>query len=376
MTKKVLIVCGQEIFSGKNDGGRKGSLKNYKLLQEVFGKENVYLCVTTNQEGKSEQNVIRVPAHSSSLARIINILRGNLFTDSATEETIITLIEQEKFNIIYCDRSMWGSLIKKLKAKDISCKIWVFLHNIEKNYFWNRVIHQNILFYFPYLKILRSEKQTVSQADYLITVTQRDANLLKKIYKRDSNLILPMAFQDVFSEAKVIISQNEHCKDLLFIGTMFPSNYDGIKWFVENVMSELPEYTLKIVGKGFEKKRKLLERKNVHVIGYVDDLEDYYYADNIMVMPIFYGDGIKVKTAEALMYGKIILASNEALEGYDVEGVNDIYRCNTKEEYLSAIKRVFSQKRDAYSKNVRRLFCSTYSLESQIQVCRKIWTSV
>ena len=99
---------------------------------------------------------------------------------------------------------------------------------------------------------------------------------------------------------------------------MFSPNYDGIKWFAENVMTELKDYHLIIVGKDFEQKKDELENVNVHVVGTVESLEKYYYSENIMVMPIFYGDGMKIKTAEAMMYGKIILASDEALEGYEV----------------------------------------------------------
>lgn len=372
--RKVLIICGQEIIFGKKDGGKQGSLKNYKLLQQVFGKDNVYLCMLTNNDIQSENNIIRFPAHKTFINRIVNILHGNLFTSQKVENTIISFIKKEKFDIVYFDRSMFGSIIDKIIAEEIPCKLWVFMHNIEKNYFLNKVKHQNILFFFPYLKIIESERKTIDNADYIITMTHRDAELLYKIYGKKCDLVLPMSFDDVFKEENIRIHNGESGKEILFIGTMFPPNYDGIKWFVEEVMNELPEYILKIVGKGFEIKRKKLERKNVEVIGYVDNLEDYYYADNIIVMPIFYGDGLKIKTAEAMMYGKIILATDEALEGYNVEGNDDIYRCNSKKDFLEAIKDVYIKKKHGYSASVRRLFSSKYSLDYQIEECRKIWT--
>ena len=147
----------------------------------------------------------------------------------------------------------------------------------------------------------------LKKTDYIMTLTERDSRLLREEYGVSGNIVLPMSFQDRYDDTRSI--QKKDGKNLLFIGTMFPPNYDGVKWFVEHVMTELKEYDLQIVGKNFEQKRKELERDNVQVIGTVDDLSEYYYSDSAMIMPIFYGDGMKIKTAESMMYGRIIFAA-------------------------------------------------------------------
>ena len=90
------------------------------------------------------------------------------------------------------------------------------------------------------------------------------------------------------------------------------------------------------------------------------NLEDYYDQADAMVMPIFVGDGMKVKTAEALMYGKPMFATDEALEGYDVEGISGIYRCNSAKEFIDMIN---EQIINGYSEEVRKLFVHNYSTE-------------
>ncbi len=37
-----------------------------------------------------------------------------------------------------------------------------------------------------------------------------------------------------------------------------------------------------------------------------------------IISPIFVGGGMKVKTCEALMYGKNIIGTSESFEGYDI----------------------------------------------------------
>ena len=248
--------------------------------------------------------------------------------------------------------------------------IWVFAHNIECNYFRNKIKISKLYMYIPYKKVVHSEKVTYNHADYIMALTNRDATLIHKIYNKKVDMVLPMSFYDIYdnSKANVTVQPNN---ELLFIGSMFGPNYEGIKWFVENVMVELPDYHLSIVGKNFET-RKNLQKENVTVVGTVDDLEPYYYSNNIMVMPIFYGDGMKIKTAEAMMYGKIILASDEALEGYEVKNIKGIYRCNTKEDYINCLKMINYDNTETQLE-VRKLFTEKYSLEVQIKNCKKIW---
>lgn len=372
MKKKILIVCGQEIICERNDGGKKCSFRNYELFCKVFGDENVYLCMLTNNKAEDKGNIFRLTAYRTIADRIVNILRGTLFTSALNEQKIVEFINNNKIDIVVLERSMYGSLIERIKRQNLTCEIWVFVHNIEKQYFENKVKHQSFLYFLPYLKIAKSEKETFKYADFIMTLTERDSKLIKEFYGRKSDLTLPMTFYDVFDDKKRIKTEDhQRIKKLLFIGTMFPPNYDGIKWFVENVMTELEDYQLTIVGKNFELKRNELKKKNVDVIGTVESLEEYYYSDNIMVMPIFYGDGMKIKTAEAMMYGKTILASDEALEGYEVVDIQGIYRCNTKEDYIKTL-RMIGGKENYYSEKVRQLFLTKYCLDSQIIWCNEL----
>lgn len=372
MKKKILLVCGQEVIKERNDGGKLCSYRNWEVFQDAFGSENSYFLMFSKYEDSSEEPyIMRAPSHKNKLQKAMNVLTGHMFTSVKQEEKVITLIKTLGIDIVIFERSMFGSLIRKIK-KETSCDVWLFIHNIEKKYFENKLRHRGPLYLLPYLCVKKSERESLALADYIITLTERDSRLLKEDYQVTGNLIMPMTFQDRFEPERKRIQMGE--KQLLFIGTMFPPNYDGIKWFVEQVMPELKDYTLKIVGKNFEQKKEL-ERSNVQVIGTVDDLSEYYYADSVMIMPIFYGDGMKIKTAESMMYGRTIFASDEALEGYCVEGVNGIYRCNTKEEYIREIRAFFERKEGIsyFHPEVRQLFLDRYSLDNQKEYCKKEW---
>lgn len=366
MKRKVLYICGQEMLLDRRDGGKKCSYRNYKMLCEVYGEENVFAYIFTDMSSECNEYIHREKGHKSIIHKIINVALLHPFYSPKQEKRLIEYIKNEKFNLVFMERSMFGTLAKSLKNAKISTQ--VFLHNIEKNYVWNKV-KKNLMFILPYISTKYNERMTFKYVDEIICLTKRDSKLLKEIYHRECSAIIPMTFSDEFSEEKLKKAKKDSEKKLLFIGSCFPPNYDGIKWFIENVMPKLQEYKLYVVGKDFEKKRSELQRENVEIIGTVDTLENYYYSNSVMVMPIRYGDGMKVKTAEALMYGKIIVGSEETFVGYDIQGINGIYECECIEDYVKTIRNILkSSEYVGYSQDVRNKFVNTYSNKNAVSI--------
>ncbi|MDE5696996.1 MAG: hypothetical protein K2I96_06230, partial [Lachnospiraceae bacterium] len=129
MAKKVLVVCGQEIIYERNDGGKKCSYRNYELFCKVFGSKNVYLCMLTNYSAEDKEMIFRIAAYRTIVDRGVNILRGTLFTSAANEQKIVNFIQKNNIDIVFLERSMYGSLIRKIKKRKLKCEIWVFVHN-------------------------------------------------------------------------------------------------------------------------------------------------------------------------------------------------------------------------------------------------------
>lgn len=366
---KIVFVAGHEFILKQDNGGKQCSFRNYNLLKEIVGQENLYLCTFSNDIKSDKKKHIKVfPTYKNKKEQVVNSLHfrnSYLYKD---EKKIIAYINSLKPDIAFFDFSITGRLMKKL---DKQIKIVVFFHNVERNYVWNKVKHESVLFLLPFFSYAYNELLAIKYADDLICLNERDKKNIGKIYKRKVSLIMPMTFRDSYDLSKVKENVSVR-KKLLFVGSLFGPNYDGIKWMVENVMTKLPEFDLTIVGKDMEKKKKQLSAPNVKVIGTVDELAPYYYEADAVVIPIFYGDGMKIKTAEAMMYGKIIFASAEALEGYDFKGVKGIMECNSEEEFVVQIREYFREKREKnFSIEVRNLFLEKYEYNSSKEKMRQ-----
>lgn len=355
---KILFIAGHEFLYNPQNGGQQCSLRNYNLLRSIFGDKNVYLCMFSNYKYEHLfENEKIFPTQKNKIQLLLNTMSGRNVCSRKIKKEVINYINYLKVDIIFCDSSTIGSFLKNIGRDAVRI---VFFHNIEKNYAKNKLLHEGVGYIIPYFSYSYNEKHAVKAADFCIFLNERDKKQAKQLYKNKEGYILPITFNDVYAEKKDITGTKSKTI-LLFVGSLFGPNISGIEWFVEEVMPELTECMLYIVGKNMESRKKELERVNVEVIGTVDNLSVYYNQANAVIMPVFFGNGMKVKTAEAMMYGKNIFATQEALEGYDIEGVRGrgIFECNTKEEFVSQIKANVN-KNSHMNQRVRQHFLNKY----------------
>lgn len=120
---------------------------------------------------------------------------------------------------------------------------------------------------------------------------------------------------------------------------------------------------MKIVGKGMKKLKEnepeLL--KNIEIVSDAPDLQPYFAEADIMVLPIFSGSGMKVKTCESLMHGKNIIGTTEAFEGYDVDTKKVGGECNTAEEFIALLNDFAQNPRPKFNGYSRKIFLEKYS---------------
>ena len=212
-----------------------------------------------------------------------------------------------------------------------------------------------------YLIVKWWEKIGCKYSDKFITLNKRDSELLKTIYGKDSSVELPTSFDDRFDLEKAnaaarCISGNSIA--FLFVSVAFFANLQGVQWMIDNVIPYV-QGNFYIVGKGMDKVAFKHLTSNIYIYGFVEDLTDFYYRARIVVSPIFVGGGMRTKTAEALMYGKSIVGTKEAFEGYQMDS-RCMYMCSTPDEFIQTITTMQDCKRlNPYSRELYNQYYST-----------------
>ena len=366
--QKVIFITKGNLFGPIQTGGLQCTQRNYQLLCHIFGAEQVEVGILT--EAKGEKTVtprVHYFQNDGRPTRVYwNYLRMRDRIPASLGRQLAAFVNERQPDLLFLDGSSYCGWTRNLRP---SIKKLVFCHNIEKEYIWGWVRHQNWLFLPRFFTVWRNEGRLVQQADYVICLNQRDAHSLERLYGRKANLILPISFSDRFDPVQAAKAPGSG--RLLFVGSYFAPNVEGLRWFCRQVLPHIP-WSLDVVGKGMEQLRGELASEKVSVIGAVPDLAEYYYRAEAVVMPVLFGSGMKVKTAEALQYGKAIFATREALEGYQVQDLPAVQECNSAEAFIQALTafRAASSRR-VYPEN-RQRFLELYETSRQEERLRAL----
>lgn len=316
-------------------GGERVNLRNRELLELTCDNVTVYEIPKT----------VRL----QTFLRLAEGFCGGISHGIVND--IFSILDKGRHDAVFLWSSKAGKLAKMISRRYPRIKIITFFHNIEiqyaeeelklspslKNRFISRIVCQN-------------ELDAVNYSSSLIVMNDRDNRLLDKYYNAKANLILPLGMTDSYCKevnCSRFSSVGSKLK-LLFVGSAFFANIDGVKWFINHVFPHLTDVELLIAGKGMDCQFTPINdsdrNASVSVMGYVDRLDEVYEWAHIVVSPIFHGGGMKTKTAEAMMYGCPIVGTEEAFEGYDIEYDKIGARCNTPKEFIDAIGQLRNSK--------------------------------
>ncbi len=352
MSNKKVLFVSSNIASSKN-GGWVCSRRNLDTLKQIFGSNNVEVFVL--------QPFILKKGFYNSLKAIIGAVIRTVFIriNGATfkiERYILEKVLSNNISTVFVDSSINGTLIKRLHRRT-NVKIVAFFHNCEFQFnLYN--IRNGAWYLLPRLySCYFNEKLTIKHSDKIITLNKRDEDLISKLYSKKGNIFnIPISIEDTYEVDSRFSSQVEASSKLniLFVGSNFFPNRVGILWFINNVMPYV-EANLSVVGREMNK-IAINETENIKVFSSVDSLESFYREAHVVIAPIFDGGGMKVKIAEAMMYGKQIIATTESLQGY--ERNKFIHECNTTQEFIDTLNNL---EFETFIPEVRELFLNNYS---------------
>ena len=241
--------------------------------------------------------------------------------------------------------------------------------------FLRKIIHP--IFY-------KNERLTVEFADRTIVLNERDKKLYQKKYEKLPDAIVPISIPEITDiPFEIKHYENEKLK-ILFVGVEYGPNLSGVRWLLNNVLPLITcDYEFNIVGYNMEKYRTEFEgySDKIHVIGTVESLKEWYVNADLIVAPIFEGGGMKVKTAEALSYGKNFIGCTESLEGY-WEGIPDnlrnhkIYKCDDAKGFAGIINDIAKTEFYINDIEIKKWADLNYSYQANSKKYRAIFESL
>ena len=132
---------------------------------------------------------------------------------------------------------------------------------------------------------------------------------------------------------------------IVFVGAMNAfQNIVAIEWFVNRIfpaiMTSFVNARLYIIGKNPDEKILSLRSENIIVTGTVDRIDEYINDAHLYIIPLVFGDGVKIKTLEAFATGNIVISTSIGVEGIDFIPNHDYILANTEDEFIESCKLV------------------------------------
>lgn len=315
--KNKILFFSTNLINHNIDGGIKVSLQKLEFLQSIYGKDNV--------------DIVYIDA-PSFLIRLKNFIFRQPYGYTREVKKNLSRILTNPYSLVFFNGSIMGGYIKKFKDKKY--RILCFYHNVEFLFYKDKARASKKIFDYIYINYVKyNEKLAINFSDYNLCISKRDKKQFYDIYKKNMDFVFYTAFN--VGDIKTIKEQKE--KYCLFVGSSFFANYDGVSWFIENVLPFI-SYKLYLIGTiSNAMYEKYKSNPKIEYLGFVDDLSSYYNAAAFVVSPIFSGSGLKTKTIEALSYGKNIIGTKEAFVDIEID-INKIGGlAETAEEFINII---------------------------------------
>jgi glycosyltransferase involved in cell wall biosynthesis len=233
-------------------------------------------------------------------------------------------------------------------------------------------------------KLKELEEQAWRDCNLCFTVSDMERNAIISVLGHTSKVFTVPNGVDL--ERFQFLPKSGTDKHVLLIGGMdYLPNLDSVNYFLKElfpvISSEIPDVQLDVVGKALRRiyRRDSLKRITFHE-SVLDVLPHFRRAD-LLVVPLRYGAGTRIKILEAMASGLPVVTTSKGCEGIDVNNGEHLMIADSPGQFAFAVRKMFndSELRKAVIQNARKLIENKYSWEMIVgemkQKYRKIGSS-
>jgi len=349
---KILQICSKPPYPKKDGYALAVNHISESLLNSGHKVKVVAISTPKHKSANLPKNYVeRTDYEDVYIDTKIQIIPGflNLFSNSSYninrfysnnfKERLKTILHDTSFDFVILE-GLFVCPYTDLISKYSDAKIIFRAHNVESD-IWKGLTMQtnNIIkkWYLNHLqkKIENYEKVIIKKMDSIIFISELDANWFKEIFTRQSTTI-PFAINTINED----YSPKENT--IFHIGSMdWKANTEGVKWFLDKVFPIVNEkkedVVLHLAGRSMPEVFYNLTNKNIVIDGEVEDAEIYMKKNNLMIVPLWIGSGIRIKILEAMALGKTIISTSIGASGINYVNNENILIADTAEEFANLI---------------------------------------
>ena len=254
-------------------------------------------------------------------------------------------LEKEQFDVVQLEMLYMTPYVETIR-KYSKATIVLRAHNVEHK-IWERIAKETKFFakrlYISHLtNTLRDyELSAIETVDGIAAITSKDAAFFRK-YCSKPVIDIPYG---VYPEEFTPKYEIEGKPKFYHIGSMnWMPNEEGIRWFIEEVMTKVvekvPDFVYHLAGRNMPDWLKMLKNKHVDVAGEVPDAKAFVADHDVAIVPLLSGSGIRIKIIESMAMGKTVITTPVGAEGILYNEEENIIIAENKAKMVESIRRI------------------------------------
>lgn len=324
--------------------GHAGAVLMSKEIEALKKDNQVYVVTFCNnaQEEKLLQDhpdyrFIKTSKLDFVRKSLIHFTLPNMFAirkDRKYLKMICEIIEQQKIDAIHAEYTAMGQY-ECVKKKYPHIKFCLVEHDVVIQSYERQCDEaKGIMKIYKEIerkKVNRYEKKFLDYADVVVALNTKDEELLHDRYGIKNVCVINPYYGIDFDQPKIKVTKE---KSICFVGHMGRNENHVAAMRLINIFNgmNLPGWKLNIIGGHPREELKQQEKENIHITGFVDDINLEIEKNRIAVFPLTYGAGIKIKVLQAFGLGLPVITNEVGAEGIDPDG-QVLLLANTDEEF-------------------------------------------
>lgn len=378
----ILMLCNKSPYP-PSEGGPMAMNSIVNGLTEVGHKVKI-LAVNSEKYHIKEEDIPKSYKKKTDIELVDVDLRiklteafKNLFTDKSYhverfisddfKNKLVEILSKEKYDIVQLEMIYMAPYIETIREHS-DAKIVLRAHNVE-HLIWERIAKKTKFlpkrWYINHLvrTLKKYELEAINKVDGIAAITYRDAAFFRG---ETAVPVIDIPF-GVNPEDFTPSFEVKEKPSLYHIGSMnWMPNDEGIYWFLKNVWDKVarrePDVVLNLAGRHMPKWLTKLKKKNVNVLGEVPDAKEFIKNNDIAVVPLLSGSGIRIKIIESMAMGRTVVTTMVGAEGIQYSEYENIIIADSPAKMVEVICKLLRDPMDAMriGKNARRLVEDLY----------------
>lgn len=371
---KLLIITSR--FPYPLDKGDK--LRAYYQIKELSKNNEIFLISTTEYDIK-KQDIDKLKIFCKEVI-IYKLQKWKIFINIC-----MGVLSSKPFQIKYFYQRKIHNKIKmdisRIAPNHIFCQLIRSVLYVKDEHFYNKTLDymdclsEGIKRRIPFTKILRPilkieykrlkifENLAFEYFNNHIIISENDRSYIYH-EQRDKIKIVTNGIDSNFFKAKEFKKKF----DIVFVGNLsYPPNVIASMYIINELLPELsktfPNISILISGANPHKSLQKLNKKNITILPWVDDIRESYLSGKIFLAPMLNGTGLQNKLLEAMSLELPCITSELANKSLQAENSKNILIARTKLEYIEHISQLLYNEDRAKNlgENARNFILNNYN---------------